>query len=68
MSAKSRAGKVAWSARAATYRKDLISRIADDSKAGMDAWTTSERIPIRVRIMARLAGRPLHLPAGESRP
>ena len=37
MSAKSRAGKAAWSARAATYPQDLINRIAGDSKARLDA-------------------------------
>jgi hypothetical protein len=66
MSAKSQAGKAAWAARATTYRQDLTDRIAEDSKIRMDEWTARGRIPIRVRIMARLARRPVHLPVGEA--
>lgn len=59
MSAKGRAAKAAWAARAGIYNRDLTDRIADDAKARMDAWEANGRIPLRVRITARLAGRPL---------
>jgi hypothetical protein len=68
MSEKSKAGKAAWSARAATYPEELADQITKDSKARMAAWTAQERIPLRVRLMARLAGRPVRLPAGQLRP
>jgi hypothetical protein len=67
MSTKSRAGQTDWAAQAATYRPDLTNRIVDDSEARMDGWTAQGRIPARTRIMARLAGRPLRLPAGAAR-
>lgn len=67
MSARSRAGKAAWAARAATYHNDLANQIAEDSKARMEAWFGRGRIPVRARIMGRLAGRPLRLPDGEAR-
>jgi hypothetical protein len=67
MSAKSRAGKATWAARAVTYRQDLTDRIAADATARTDAWNVAGRIPVRVRIMARLAGRPLRLPDSEAR-
>jgi len=67
MSAKSRAGKAAWAARATTYRQDLTDRIAADATARTDAWSVAGRVPIRVRIMARLAGRPLRLSDREAR-
>ncbi len=63
MSEKSTSGKAAWMARAATYDDDLTTRITDNSKARMSAWTARGRIPVRVRIMARLAGHPVRLPA-----
>jgi hypothetical protein len=65
MSARSRAGKAAWGAQAGTYRQDLADRIAADVRARMDTWTAAGRIPVRARIMARLAGRPLRLPASQ---
>lgn len=67
MSAKGRSGKAAWAARAATYPEDLTNQIIKESKARMDEWTARGRIPARVRIMARLAGRPLRLPDDEPR-
>jgi hypothetical protein len=67
MSTKSRAGRTAWAARAATHRPDLTNGIVADSMARMDGWIAHGRIPARTRIMARVAGRPLRLPAGEAR-
>ena len=70
MSDKSRAGKAAWAARAATYGEDLTHQISDRVVAGsaarMDAWIAHGRIPMRVRIMARVAGRPLPAPDAEA--
>jgi hypothetical protein len=62
VSEKSNAGKAAWAARASTYQQDLADEIATSSKVRMDAWTARDRIPMRVRVMARLSARPLHLP------
>lgn len=67
MSAKSAAGKATWTARAVTYRQDLTDGIAADATARVDSWTAAGRIPMGVRIMARLAGRPLRLPDSEAR-
>jgi hypothetical protein len=47
---------------ASTYQQDLADEIATSSKVRMDAWTARDRIPMRVRVMARLSARPLHLP------
>ena len=62
MSEKSKAGKAAWAARAGTYQQDLADKIATSSKVRMDAWTARDRIPLRVRVMARLSAHPLRLP------
>jgi hypothetical protein len=66
MSEKSRAGKAVWATRAATYPEDLANQIAADSKARMGTWSERGRIPIRVRLMARLTGRPVRLPPGQT--
>jgi hypothetical protein len=70
MSAKSRAGKEAWAARGTTYQQDFASQITDritkDAQTCMEGWQASGRIPLRVRIMARLAGRRLALRDGET--
>ena len=62
MSTKSRAGKAAWAARAATYHQDLADQIATDAQADMDRWAKRGRIPTRVRVMARLSGQRLQSP------
>jgi hypothetical protein len=66
MTTKSRAGKATWAARAVTYRQDLTDRIAADATARTKVWSVAGRIPVRVRIMARLAGRPVRLPDREA--
>jgi len=62
MSRRGRAGKAAWAARAATYQQELTNQITDEAKADMDAWAARGRVPLRVRIASRLAGRPVRLP------
>ena len=62
MSEKGSAGKAEWAARAATYPQELTESIRSDATARMDAWTARGRIPLRVRLMSRLAGRPVRLP------
>jgi hypothetical protein len=62
MSAKGKAGKAAWAERAARYPQDLTAEIVAQSEERMEAWAARGRIPMRVRIMARLSGRPLRLP------
>jgi hypothetical protein len=59
MTSKSRAGKAVWTTRASTYQQDLTDAIAEDSQARLNAWIARGRIPIRVRLMTRMAGRPL---------
>lgn len=68
MSARGKAGKAAWKARAATYHKELAKQITEDSNARMNEWTARGRVPVRVRIMARLTGRCIRLPRDETRP
>ena len=67
MSRKSEAGKAAWTARAAGYEDDLVEQIVADSRADVEAWAARGRIPLRVRLMARVARRPLRLNAGRPR-
>lgn len=67
MSTKSRSGKAAWAVRAATYQEDLTKQITKDAQARMDEWSIRGRVPARVRIMARITGRPLRLPDDENR-
>ena len=62
MSAKGRAGKEAWVARAATFDRDLTDQIMADATVRMGSWEAKGRIPLRVRVIARLAGRPVRLP------
>ena len=66
MSKKSTAGKEVWATRAATYGEDLADEIAKRSTASMNAWTARGRIPLRVRLLARLSGRPVRLPADQT--
>jgi hypothetical protein len=63
MSRRGRDGKAAWAARAATYQQELTDQITREAKASMDAWAARGRVPPRVRLASRLAGRPVRLPA-----
>ncbi len=65
MSIESRNGKAVWAARAATYGDELTDQITADAQRRMESWTARGRIPLHVRIMARLAGRPLPTPVRE---
>jgi hypothetical protein len=62
MSRRGRAGKAAWAARADTYQQELTEQITREAQANMDAWAARGRVPLRVRIASRLAGRPVRLP------
>ena len=66
MSTKSRAGKAAWARRAETYPHDLARRIERQAQARMKGWAARGQIPLHVRTMARLAGRPISLPEDTS--
>lgn len=65
MSAQSQAGKAAWMARAATYPQELSEQITAGACEDMHRWAARGRVPIRVRIMACLAGRPVQVPQQE---
>ncbi|MFT4288965.1 hypothetical protein [Nocardioides sp.] len=67
MSKKGRAGKAEWEAKVPTYRQELAEGIQRDAAARMAAWTAAGRIPLRVRIMSRLRGQPVHLPEDEGK-
>ena len=62
MSQKGKAGKHLWKAQQATVGTDLADRITDQSVEQMRAWLDAGRIPLRVRISARLRGQHLRLP------
>lgn len=61
MSAKGRAGRAEWAATVDTYPRELAERIVRDAAARMETWNARGRIPLRVRIMSRLAGRPVRV-------
>jgi hypothetical protein len=62
MSRKGRAGRAAWAANAANYHEELTAQIVKDSHEKMAEWAARGRVPLRVRIASRLAGRPVRLP------
>jgi hypothetical protein len=61
MSAKSKVGKAECAERAARFRSELEEQIARDAADRMSRWAAAGRIPLHVRITARLAGRPVRL-------
>ena len=66
MSRKGKAGKQAWKEQEGVFGKDLADRISAQSADQMRAWEKAGRIPLRVRISARLAGQHINLP-GDTR-
>jgi hypothetical protein len=59
---RSRQGKAAWAARALTYQEELADQIAEQAARDTALWAARGRAPLQVRLMARLARRPLQLP------
>jgi hypothetical protein len=66
MSRTGKAGKQAWKEQEGAFGKDLADRISAQSAEQMRAWEQAGRIPLRVRIVARLRGQHLKLP-GDTR-
>jgi hypothetical protein len=66
MSRKGEAGKQAWKEQEGAFGKDLADRISAQSADQMRAWAQAGRIPLRVRIVARLRGQRIKFP-GDTR-
>jgi hypothetical protein len=67
MTRRARQGQAEWRARPGSYPAEVSEQIKADAGGRMERWAARGRVPILIRLFARLRGQRIELPDPQPR-